>query len=283
MVIRGHSVDVIVPVLNGGERFAVAAAALVRQTAPCRVIVVDNGSSDGSRAVATEHGFDVIDERRRSSYSARNAGLAVSTAEVVAFTDADCVPDDDWVERGVAAMVDTGADLVAGHVEQRRSQSAASRHDGSYLDQADYVAQGFAATANLFVRRRVLNTLGGFDSALQSGGDYDLTTRAVEAGFRLVYAAGAVVEHEPRRTVSAVARKAYRIGRGHGQLARRKGDRVRVALAPERLVPARRFRRQPDLLAVECVVRVAAYSGRIRGYLWSPRPTQRERKSGRSR
>jgi len=87
------------------------------------------------------------------------------------------------------------------------------------LDQRRCVTEwGFAATANLFVRRAVIETVGKFNEALRSGGDDEFSRRAVAAGFTLRYADDAVVDHEPRRSPRALAKKSFRVGRGHGHL-----------------------------------------------------------------
>src|SRR6185437_12388918 len=88
------------------------------------VIVVDNGSSDASRDIASGHPAvtRVVTESRPGSYAARNAGLAVATGDLIAFTDADCLPASDWLRHGFAAVA-RGLDLVAGHVNPRVSDA----------------------------------------------------------------------------------------------------------------------------------------------------------------
>ena len=98
----------------------------------------------------------------RGPYAARNTGIASAKGELVAFTDADCVPDPRWLAEGVAA-VDAGADLAGGAIVQRLSARPTlwERYDAAmYLAQDLYVAeQGFAATANLFVRALVFDRI----------------------------------------------------------------------------------------------------------------------------
>ena len=153
------------------------------------VIVVDNGSSDASREVASRHPAvtRVVTESRPGSYAARNAGLAVAAGDLIAFTDADCIPASDWLRQGFAAVA-RDLDLVAGHVSPRVSDEPSlwERFDaGHHVDQRKYVeVLGFGATANLFVRRHVLDGIGAFDAAMASGGDRELCRRAVTAGFR---------------------------------------------------------------------------------------------------
>lgn len=261
-------IDVIVPVLDGGTRFDTCLAALASQEGVrLRVIVVDNGSRDGSGARAAAAGALVVHESRRSSYAARNRGLAESSAPVIAFTDADCVPERGWAAAGLEALTRHGFDLAAGAVNQEPGRTLAGRHDAlTYLDQEEFVRRGYAATANLFVRREVLGTIGPFLADLRSGGDLELTQRAVAAGFRLGYEPSATVSHPPRQRMSALLGKAWRISVGHGELIAAGQRRLRPALSWRRLLPPPAVRRAGlDLAAVNVTVRLVSYVGRVVG------------------
>jgi GT2 family glycosyltransferase len=137
---------------------------------------------------------------------------------VLAFTDTDCVPAEDWIDAGCAAIEADGADVVAGHVEVPLGQNpstAALLDFTRYLDQERHVDEhGFGATANLWVRRGVLERVGPFNERLTTGGDLEFGSRVARSGFELRYAPDVVVEHQPRSRVRQLARKGYRIGLG---------------------------------------------------------------------
>ena len=101
--------------------------------------------------------------------------------------------------------------------------SPVARYDAAlYLDQSAYVTeQRFAATANLFVDRRVIESAGAFDADLRSGGDLEFCHRAAEHGGRLVYSAEAVVVHDARTSYRELWRLHRRLGSGWAALARR--------------------------------------------------------------
>ncbi len=208
-------VSVIVPVLDDATRLAACLDALHRQVgAPAfEVVVVDNGSTDTSVAVARTHpvGAVVLHEPRRGSYAARNAGIARARGSQVAFTDADCVPAPDWLAAGSAALGSAAA--VGGEVQPQRSQNPTvwERYDTAvYLRQHDLVTrQGFAATANLWVRRELLEVR--FDPALRSSGDLEWTRRA---GVVPAFAGEVVVGHAPRRDAVGTWRLHRRLGAG---------------------------------------------------------------------
>jgi len=231
-------VSVIVPTYNSAHRLERLLRALSEQTVtrPYEVIVVDDGSSDDtSTRVAEWPAVRYLRaERRGGSYVARNVGLAEASGAIIAFTDADCLPMPNWLDRGVAE-IGSGADLVAGRVltELPPRPSVSALVDSiRFLDQELYATTlGFGATANLFVRRAVFEHVGQFNERLQSGGDREFGMRATDGGAVIRYAPGVAVVHESRATLRALARKSMRIGRGLASQRRYADGRLR-ALAP---------------------------------------------------
>lgn len=264
-------VDVVVPVLDGGAGLIRCLQALRDQRgAVARVIVADNGSQDGSAETAASLGATVVREERRSSYAARNRALDEVSADWVAFTDADCEPEPTWLASAVELLTATGADLAGGRVRHHPARSLPGRHDAlTYLDQEAHVAGGFAATANLVVRRGVIDATGGFDPTRQSGGDLDFCNRARAAGCRLVYAAEAVVWHDPRETWRGVLKKAWRVSTAHGRMIAKGELSPRYWVYNPRLfIPARQVRQEgAALVATDVVVSLTEALGRLVGYL----------------
>jgi GT2 family glycosyltransferase len=214
-------VSVVVPVKNGASSIVRCLDALAGQrgVANVEVIVVDNNSTDDTRAIASAHPVvtAVISESRPGSYAARNAGLAAARADVLAFTDADCTPEPDWLAAALAAFDATSADLIAGAIRAHVSPQPTlwERYDRAvYLRQQDIVQAGWAVTANLFVRRRVFDAVGSFDATLLSGGDREFCLRARAKGFAIAYAADAAITHEPRKSAREIWTLNRRVGAG---------------------------------------------------------------------
>jgi glycosyltransferase involved in cell wall biosynthesis len=273
-------VTVVVPVRDGGAVLGGCLDALAAQRdAPAfEVVVVDNGSRDTTAALAAAHPVvtRTVHEPRRGSYAARNAGVAASTGDVLAFTDADCRPDPCWLNRGVDALHE--ADLVGGAVRAVLSARPGvwERYDrATYLDQQRAVEdEGYAATANLLVRAEVFTRVGPFDPRLASSGDLEWGQRATAAGWRLVHAPDAVVHHLPRVTARDTWRLNRRLGAGWRQLAG-DGRRPSVWREPALRVPLRwavgrvhadGLGRAPlRLVAVHGTVLAARWTGRVLG------------------
>lgn len=133
-------------------------------------------------------------ELRSGPAAARNRGWRKARAPLVAFTDDDTVPDRAWLEEGMAAAR-RGADAVAGHTVMPLSDPPTDyERNESGLERAEFI------TANCFVRRYVLQELGGFDESFRKPWreDSDLHFRLLEGGYRIARADAARVVHPVR-------------------------------------------------------------------------------------
>jgi glycosyltransferase involved in cell wall biosynthesis len=228
---REPLVSVVVPVRDGGSALTELVRALEAQTLGrdrFEVIVADDGSTDGAtHGLATADGWlRVVGGPPRNSYAARNRGVRAARAGAIAFCDADCRPDPEWLERGVAALEE--ADLVAGMVRFQTSGRLsvwALLDMDTHLDQRLMVRKNGATTANLLVRRETFTGAGGFDETLPSGGDADLARRCVAGGARLALAPEAVVLHPARASARSYLKKVWRV---HTALAER-AERARLS------------------------------------------------------
>lgn len=219
------TVCVIVPVYNDVARLRRCLESLEQQSYPrplYDVVVVDNGSTEDVRAALPPGStVRVLREDTPGSYAARNTGLAATDADVLAFTDSDCVVQPGWLESGARALAqDPSVDAVGGRIELTfrtgRPVSPAEHFEAvTGFPQQRYVEEmSFAATANLFVRRSALERVGPFDEQLRSGGDVDFGKRLVASGGRLVYDAAPVVQHPARHTWGQLRAKTVRVAEG---------------------------------------------------------------------
>ena len=247
-------VSVIMPVYNDASGIEISLKALVAQVYPhdaYEVIVVDNGSSDGTPQVVRQFQERypelvhlAVEDQTQGSYAARNRGIHAARGEILAFTDADCIPVPEWLEEGVKAVVKEQAAFAAGQIrmffEGERPNTWEYLDSAQKLNQKAYVERaGFGATANLFVRSALFCEYGPFRSELQSGGDYEFGRRLTEAGERLIYAEKAIVYHPARASFRSILKKSKRVAGGQKQL-RKMGLLHHGALSWRSLVPLRR-------------------------------------------
>lgn len=213
-------VSVIIPVYNGATGIEKTLIALQQQTYPTNsfeIIVVDNGSTDTTRDIVSKYNAQLLEQPIRSSYAARNMGIAAARGDIIAFTDSDCVPHKNWLLHGVQYLETHNADIIGGFVSFTFSDTpSASEYADALINidnESSIAMHGMAATANLFVRRTVLNHVGVFNHTLQSGGDNEWCARAKTAGFVMRFAKDAIVYH-PARTFKELVIKHIRIGSG---------------------------------------------------------------------
>lgn len=233
--------SVIVPVYNDLARLRLLVQALRKQDymGGHEVLVVDNASTEDVQGTVRDAGppFVALHEATPGSYAARNKALEVARGQVLAFTDGDCIPRQDWITRGVAALeANPVAGLVAGHIQvfpADRHPTWVERYEMAYAFPQQRFAeeQQFGATANVFTRREVMDRVGPFNAALKSGGDREWGQRVFAAGFAVVYAPDVVVGHPARRTFAEYGAKVRRVVGGMRDL-----DRDRAVMTP-RMVP----------------------------------------------
>jgi GT2 family glycosyltransferase len=221
------SVSVIIPVYND-TRLRLCLAALQRQTYQnFEVIVVDNHSTEDIQSICELFGVRYYSETQPGSYAARNRGIAEAVGEIIALTDADCIPDPNWLFWGIQAVAISP--LIGGAIQfcfQGKHPTGVEYIDSlSYLRQQDYVMQEhYAASANLFVHRSVFEAVGRFDQRLINLGDKEFCQRADAAGFRVAYCPNAMVWHPARTTLQALLHKARRQARASVKLAALRGE-----------------------------------------------------------
>lgn len=230
------SVSLVIPVLNAARTLPRCLAALGRlDPKPDEIIFVDNGSSDGSQGLMKAFACDqarwvvrCLIQPKRGASAARNMGIQAAAGEVIAFTDADCEPEVDWLKRLVVPFQDPAVGAVAGRVIGDADGSVLELFSSLYTLRLPAQpslhttwtpwAGGFP-TANLAVRRSLLEQLGGFDEGVTIyGEDYDLCVRLYRRGAVIAYRPEALVRHRHRTTLAGLLRQAYGFGLSHAYL-----------------------------------------------------------------
>lgn len=195
------------------------------------IIVIDNGSTDETRAVISEARMEhislrYINEPRRGLSHARNTGLGAARGQVIVFTDDDVRPESQWLKRIIQPIVEDRFDVVAGRVAMapHLMRSWMTGQHRAWLATTDYLNQihpEIVVGANMGFSRRVLECVPEFDPELGSGrlGFYEDTLFSLQlkrAGYRFGMVVDAVVEHH--FDVSRLSRSSFLArARGEGQ------------------------------------------------------------------
>jgi GT2 family glycosyltransferase len=234
-------VSVVVPVRNRLRELIHLVRLLDQQTLTreCwELIVGDDGSSDGLLdALGDRDDLRIISGPPENAYAARNRAAEQARADILAFTDADCRPDPQWLEEGLKALLES--DVVGGQINwiapPDRSIWSLLEID-TFVDQEAAVRLGVGLTGNLFVRRAVFERVGGFDESLPSHGDYDFVQRCVASGARLKHSPNAVVWHPTFDSARSLLRKLLQANWTYAVREARAGRRP-YGLAPRSWVP----------------------------------------------
>jgi glycosyltransferase involved in cell wall biosynthesis len=199
-------VSVVIPTCGRLQLLGRCLDALDRQRldpAAFEVIVVDDGRSDPTRKLVQSRAAAAGARRAALRYlrpdgkgpaAARNCGWRAARGEIIAFTDDDTIPDDDWLRQGLMAMA-PGLAAVRGSVQVPEPPVVTDHARMTRgLEQAEFV------TANCFVRRSVLRQVGGFDERFKRAWreDSDLHFALLSRFGDVPRAPGAIVQHPVR-------------------------------------------------------------------------------------
>lgn len=231
-------VSVIIPVRNSAASLAVCLASLRQQTYPdLELIVVDNHSSDDTRAVAQAAGARVF-TRGPERGAQKNLGAQQAAGEALFFVDADMEVTPTVVADCVQALAGCDAILVP-----EESVGEGFWNACVILERSCYVGDDFTEAARFF-RRSVFEQLGGFDETLvASGDDMDLSQRARRGGFRLGRVEARIRHHEGPRTPLLTLQKWRYYGRNMGRYIRQNRREAFVQYLPLRPAWLRHWRR----------------------------------------
>ena len=220
--------SVIVPVYNGAGLIDRCLDALADQPGPAaryEIIVVDDGSVDNTAEVVNawrvrhpQVRCRLVQQANAGPAAARNHGAREATAAILLFTDADCAPQPDWIERMVAAFgrLDTAGAKGAYLSDQRGlvPRFVQAEYEDRYDRMAGQERIDFIDTYSAGYRRSVFLDNDGFDPIFTTASveDQEFSFRLAQKGYRLVFAPEARVKHLHDESVVEYARRKYYIG-----------------------------------------------------------------------
>jgi GT2 family glycosyltransferase len=219
----GPRFSVVVCTRNGSATLRACLEALSRQSYPNHeVIVVDDGSTDAVPDIAKCFPFVRYHRLNHGGLSvARNAGALLSTGDVIAYTDDDCMADEDWLAQLAPAFdnpqwVAAGGPNIPPPARNRIEALVAAAPGGpAHVMLNDEEAEHLPG-CNLAIRKSALDAIGGFDPIFRTAGDdVDVCWRLRDQGGKLRFVPGAMVWHHRRFTVKAYFKQ--QSGYGHAE------------------------------------------------------------------
>jgi glycosyltransferase involved in cell wall biosynthesis len=294
-------VTVVIPSLNGADGVRRCLRALEHQTIrpALEIIVVDDGSTDATSDVAAEyHAVLVRNAKNRGVSAARNAGIKMASAPVVAFLDDDCEPCPMWAETLAADydtdVVATGGSLVprtapgilrgyfARHNPLGPQELELTRSSGILYRLGLYLRRQWATgprsglrrvtsipSANLSARRSALLAIGGFDERMMFGSEDEDLCRRLKAKYpsmHLIFDPEARVLHYFRPSLRAMLRRQRAYGRGSALMYHKWADVPPTVFPFPTVVLAILVSSAwiPELLIVALLIPHAFYPGGLR-------------------
>ena len=233
--------SIVVPAYNAAGTITACVGALQRQTLNrdrYEIIVVDDGSTDGTGREAAAAGACVIRQERSRPAAARNTGARAARGDIVCFTDADCVATPDWLAHITAPFARPEVVGCKGTYATHQGELVARFVQIEYEDKYDLLRGqryiDFVDTYSAAYRREVLLANNGFDERFPYLEDQELSFRLATRGYKMVFQPAATVYHRHAPTVVAYFRKKFIIGFWKAQVVRRFPERgVRDSHTPQ--------------------------------------------------
>jgi len=198
------------------------------------VILIDDGSTDGTGDIASSYDVRVIQTPNGGLSRARNLGLEAATGEIVAYIDDDAYPDPDWLHYLAARFAQgdwaaVGGPNLAPAGDGAVAQCVANSPGGPLqVLLSDREAEHIPG-CNMAFRRAALMAIGGFDPQFRvAGDDVDVCWRLMEAGGKIGFSPCAVVWHHRRNSVKAFWKQQHGYGRAEALLEQKWPHRYNV-------------------------------------------------------
>lgn len=187
MLINDTKISIVIPALNESAHLPTTLGIIKKLLGSCNgVIVADNGSTDNTPEIASNFGATVTIHPGVSIGELRNKGARLSDAEFLVFIDADVHLDNSWpenFEKVVKELTRNSLTITGSRCRAASQTSFVNRYWYSRLNaekNKNYINSG-----HLIVTRELFNKIGGFNSELTTGEDYDFCQRALKAGASL--------------------------------------------------------------------------------------------------
>ncbi len=228
--------SVVIPVRNGENVLPRCLRALAEQSVPrsdYEIVVVDDGSTDRTGQVARDFGVRLVGQPPQGPSVARNRGVEEALAPIVLFTDADCAPARDWIERMLEPFSDpTVAGVKGAYTSGQKSITARfvqREYESKYERMAAFATIDFIDTYSAGFRREVFLAAGGYDPSYETASveDQEFSFRLHERGAKMLFVPEARVDHYHVDRWLKYLRKKFKIGYYKALLLIQHPDRIK--------------------------------------------------------
>ena len=214
------SVSVIIPAYNAARTLVRTIEAVRSQTVPPQeILIVDDGSTDQTPQLAqTFSDVRYLHQDNAGPATARNTGAATAKGEILFFTDSDCIPHRDWLEKGLSGFKEEKIGAVCGSYGIANPETRLARGvHGEILYRHHHLMperpKAFGSY-NFGVRRAVFEQVGGFLGQYRhaSGEDNDLSYKILNSGYDIYFVRDCLVDHMHPERVGRYLKEQFRHG-----------------------------------------------------------------------
>lgn len=230
--------SIVVPVKNSAEIMKNLLKSISLLNYPkekIEVVVADGMSTDGTKEMAEEFGAKVVLNNKGTVSPGRNVGFTASKGDFIAFTDADCAVDRNWLVESVKYFEDKAVGCVGGPNYVPDEESAFGKAIGFTFQLFSFASGSVHCRelkrakevksipgCNAIYRRSALERVMPVDETLLTCDDTELNLRIRELGYKLLYAPDVFVWHHRRQSVKGLWRQIYRYAIGRLQFGKRR-------------------------------------------------------------
>ena len=208
------TVSVIIPAHNAGNCLPMLIDSLLNQSRKAdEILVVDDHSTDSTTDVARRYGILLLQNNtNKGPAAARNLGIKASINEILAFIDADCIADQDWIKNILEEFKDSREKVIVGKINIPKSTflgdsiSALGFPAGGHmgLDKMWRVDNegrtNHITTANFALRKKTMLKIGLFDETFPYGcEDVEFSIRCRRENIPIYYKKNMIYIHAPRK------------------------------------------------------------------------------------
>lgn len=184
---KNFQCSIVIPAYNEQDMIEQTLSSLCKQSLPrseYEIIVVDNGSSDRTIEIANKYADLTLSKLTGNVGSVRNYGIQHASADLIICTDADCLFDYDWIEKGISLLHEGPGSAYGGGL--KTSVKSNWIEEKWLLNPEGKAAQQKSLMGScIFIHKKDFNAIGGFLESVTSGEDSDLSERLERNGIRI--------------------------------------------------------------------------------------------------